>query len=940
MASYVDIKNKLKIEEYVTSNKIKLLCQIPVIDSQFEILVNDLKFKVNHLSLQKKPSADLITSLALVQIAIRYYQEGNFWRNFNRAINLEVSSTKQNYLGKIFLETICYYNMYDFRGLSGAVEKIKAHAFVMDYYLKGFFDFAYAYYENNLFRNLSDDIDLELQSLSSFIKDSVDNDVIVSGNSHTAKTYKLLKSTKHVFAFCDFSMIKSLFFPVLQWIDDFYYDNKIPSVSGNRMEWEFSKWCERINETKSHTRSTTKSRNYFRRPYLKVNVDQETASIVIPPQKFRKEDFCDTIRVTIESGDDTIAVEMNLYLSFGEYVSEEMRIPIKDIFADYEIVFGIKNEKSYSINQSNYRILNAHSESINRFCKGINALLVKRGINVKWESKTDVLDFYDGYLKWQFYSAEISENSICTVGSRMLTLVGEVSGEPVYDYPIRYFTVYDENGMKLTATRTHPEISFTVKRVKYPGTVLDINGKRYALKDIESLESVQHPQKADSLLVDVRLGELLAREDGRYQVKLDVPGEQRKTICEYCLLKRVRLSFDKPRYVYCREARLTVFRDGYEVLLDDSACRLDYQDEKSVDYQITLSADLEALNLKLIGDEDIYVLSVPIKLFKFGFSGSDFKITKEKIWYSHLRNLLYLILPGAQEVRVCLEHSDIRVECERLEKDLFRADISEIIRYIQNGNSIFYSIVIEYFDNKLRKLSLPEIIRRLYIEPYFILSYRDHQIDLNINRLDGEAELYLDVTTSDTGEMLVQRKRIRQGENILPELKPNTYYHLAPYTEEPDEFGFDTTVTKLKEKTGIAYDYLDLTNMSIMIHKVTFRKKTLLLKSLYFVSVNERIDQNQYIGYMYGKERETKQKHHLGKVLIKVKKVSEWISFSILCYSDEECVGYDPYYDIRFQRIIRHDNPYLNRSRDYKAFCELSAEDTEFFADIKKMRRY
>ena len=88
------------------------------------------------------PKEDLVLSLFLVQVAIRQYKEGKFWKVFNEQLELEISAAKQNYLGQIFIRTIQKYNLYELSkeeaNIQMYVENIKAHAFVANYYMKGF----------------------------------------------------------------------------------------------------------------------------------------------------------------------------------------------------------------------------------------------------------------------------------------------------------------------------------------------------------------------------------------------------------------------------------------------------------------------------------------------------------------------------------------------------------------------------------------------------------------------------------------------------------------------------------------------------------------------------------------------------------------------------------------------------------------------------------
>ena len=131
------------LEQKINNEGVKLLCQIPISEEEYEFLLKEIRFKVDHLYLKNDPSDDIITSAALTQIAMRCYKEGNFWDYFNKALGYYIPSVKQSYLGKIFICTIRKYNLLEIIGMGNYVENIKAHTFVPDNYLCPFFDFAH-----------------------------------------------------------------------------------------------------------------------------------------------------------------------------------------------------------------------------------------------------------------------------------------------------------------------------------------------------------------------------------------------------------------------------------------------------------------------------------------------------------------------------------------------------------------------------------------------------------------------------------------------------------------------------------------------------------------------------------------------------------------------------------------------------------------------------
>ena len=197
--------NEAMIEEQLKKHNYQLLGQIEVSDEQYNDLLSYMRVRARCIRSQTVVPPNLMVAMGLVQIAIRHYKEGRFWPCFLEQLGFDLPSSKTNYLGQIFYKTIQKYGLFcphkegtDFQ----YVEYIKAHAFVTNFYMQGFYDFAYAYYENNLFRQLTDDLSEDMESLSFFMETTLSSksDTITAGKAteKAAKSYRLLKSTRTV----------------------------------------------------------------------------------------------------------------------------------------------------------------------------------------------------------------------------------------------------------------------------------------------------------------------------------------------------------------------------------------------------------------------------------------------------------------------------------------------------------------------------------------------------------------------------------------------------------------------------------------------------------------------------------------------------------------------------------------------------------------------
>ena len=953
--------NESSIYTLLKENKYSLLGQIDVSDEDYAALLRFLRVRMSNLYYQASPPPSLMVSLALVQIAIRHYSEGRFWPCFKQQIGMDVSSTKTNYLGQIFYQTIRHYGLFCPRQDSNEtqyVECIKAHAFVTNYYMDGFFDFSDAFYENNLFREISDDIDEDLEDLSAFMETTLSdkNDRIAADldSKKAAKSYCLLKSTRTVFAQCDTPTIHAMFCPIVEMMDRYFYDTEIPRFPRDRFERGFSAWCESKSTREGSRRERTIGTRhlYSHKPYIYVDVERQRTELVIPPQKFRGDDCVGQASVELTSGGRSHSFPPELYRSFGIYISEELRIPVADIFDPYEITVQALAAKKYRIAASNYRIFNDNWANIERFSRGHNYILVKPGISTQMEQPEDLIDYTDTYDSWQYFSVMIHESSVFYVGSRPLSLIGEFSADPVFEKLIENMTVQDRNGRKLTAARSHPSVSFVVEKSRFRGTVLSVNERNYSIDTMTEKTCCDWPGDKGKVAVTVDLNQILPRDDGSYNVRLDVPGSSDQLICRYVLLRKVRFRFDKSRYRFDTEARLTITTDGHGLEIPDPEWQLLDEKEDSATYTFPLINPPENIIFDLIADQP-YRISIPLRIFGYGFSPNELRTQKDDhIWYTDLGESLYARIPGAVSADVYLDKDTSRAAAgTMLEPGLFRMDISEFRHQIQQDHTQpFHYLNIRYKDNCSRHMALPVIYRTVNIKPYFKLRMKNGMAYVDVD-IVGRGEVYLTVNDSDRNTV-IDHRHIQSGINYLPELEPEKLYCFFPTMEEEDEFGLDVEVTSLKPMLHIGIvDHDNLVNCRLPISGMMIDGVSRPLCYDYFVDLRRKINAYTYEGYVYGlklsehggydTDKDGRKKEvKLGKMRVYTDTSTEsQLHIALECFSKSEQEWMAPYYDTIDQAIIHFDNDLLDSEGAYERFIMLEESSTVFSVNVKKINK-
>ena len=953
--------------DILRENNFKLLGQIEISEKDYIELIEFVSAKVKNMYMPTIPNADLMLSLALVQIAIRRYQDGRFWPCFEEEIGYSVPSARLNYIGKIFYKTIKQYNLFIPRMDDGDfqyVEYIKAHAFITNYYMQGFYDFSYAYYENNLFRQLnSESIEEDFEDLSSFMETTLKNkndNIVETGSNKAAKSYKLLKSTRTTFAICDANTIRKLFLPILKLIDNYFYDDEIPQISKNRYEEGFIEWC-RIQDAKNNQKNekNTRTRKEFsHKPYISVDVDKEFSHIVIPPQKFRDEDCEGHATAIIEVNGYTENIELDVYKSFGLYITEEKHIPIPSIFDSIDITIKTLSEKHYHIPASNYRIFDRQWKYRNRFDIGYNYILVRHGVPTKWENSQDEIDSYDGYRNWNYCSAIINEESIFYVGNKPISIIGEFSAEPIFERKVEHFSAFNKEGNEIVVSREHPAVSFVVEKEKLNGSVLTVNNIKYSVETIKEKICYDWPEDKRKLAISVPLNVILPMEDKQYDVLLDVPGEGNKKLCSYLLVKKFDCRFNKPRYTYDATAMLKIIKGDCLFDITDESWEVESESEKSITYTIPLDMSSEKAELILyLYDE--YKITMPIRVFKYGFSETSMKSQRDEyIWYTELKETLYVKLPGAKSVSAYYGKLDMSTfEGILIAPDTFRIDISEFVRKINEDSQVTYHyITLEYEDNAKRRLGLPVIYRQTVIKPYFKL-FLDGEVPYIDVDIKGNSNVFVEIKTL-SGDMVVAKKPIANGKNTFPELSKDEYYNFQPFIEESGKFVFNTTREYMQPLSNVGCIDLDnLEKCELIIKTLSAEENILPLNYEYHLNLIKKEDEITYIGSLIGFKIESHSKNgraryekdsegkavrkKLGKVHAFVTRIEDELNVSLQVFSYDDEDWYSMYYDKSTKSLVHIDDPVLS-SKEIDRFIELDefSANTTFDIDISRIRKH
>lgn len=957
--------------ELLIENKYHLLGEIPVDDDEYKSLIEYTRRYLKAVSPSLGVRVDLRLSITLVQIAIREYKEGKYWSYFCEAIGETISLGKMNFCGKVFAATVGYYGLlYINREESNSqmyVENIKLHSIVTNYYMNGFFDFVYSYYEKNLLRQISDDIEDDLVSLSLFMKkmldENADSIVGIESNGRASKTYRLLKATRLLLANGDLETIKDVLLPILSIVDNFYYDSEMPN-DNSRFSNGFELWSQK--QEQSEVRSVERKENRLlasKKPYIHVDFDHMMSYLYVPSQKFRDSE-CDgeaTVKIIINGYEKSIDLE--IYKSFGLYLSEQICIPIPSPFDQVEVYIESNIEKKYRIIQSNYRILNKNYDCVNKLSKEKNILLVEKEVKVLFDQEDDCVDFSNEYGAFDFYAVNVSDESVIHIGNKSISLAGEYSEIPDFEEIVEDFELFDKENNKLVITRKHPTISFLVDENKLAGTVIVVNGNKIPITNIENKNTYYANQKGE-IAVIVTLEEVLSQTDGVFDIYIDIPNEKDKRIQKYVRLSKFEAGCSKRIYASSDEIYVWV-KHGH-----DSTWPLDEYVEMvgmvgNADQYKVNSDNIEIsevlFNMEL---NELLLLRLPVYLFKAGFSANNMSFKQpDYIWYTELQDTIYCEAPEVQEVRVYLNHEKNEyITGTNIGRGIFRIDISSIKqRILKNPYDVWAYLNVFCKGKRNRSFVVYSILRTIWVEPYFDLKKREGQLCFDLN-VQGNAKLVVDIEDEITKDKLVENLEIKTGITYLPELSENGLYGIFPRMIEEDEFGLSSnsfTMRCLYDQSYVGMD--NLVGYRLSIADLIYCDEKMKLSFDYFIDIREKIDNLTYEGNMYGLKKQVRTngakevkkgqyeygedgriiKKKFGKIRIHIIEEKEKsILIKLFTSTYEEDDGWiELYYDNTFNTLLHSNDRILDSHNGYGRFVFLEDEDTCFRIMKKKIRR-
>ncbi len=920
-----------KIIEKVKNGEVTLLGELMVTDIEYEQLVNYTKKKIDSLHIQTSATFDILLSVALVQIAIREYKEGNYWDCFSE-IFTDIPSNKKNYIGQVFYQTLKVYKLFTIEGEQASrmqyVENIKAHAFVPNNYLSDYFDFLFSFYDKNLLRTVPQDLNEDIEEFQEYLTDTLndsgDKIKVDSFGNKTSKSYKLLKATRIAMSRLDTTYVANLLKPHLEYIDNYYFDYQLPEKQG-RFEIGVNEWSKSvIAQFADKEKRKRKSGKWYtnRKPYYRLLDD--SFELIIPEQKFRTDEYNGSIYININ---DRELKNIDAYRAFGIIITEEIITDVGDIFAETKISISSLVKKEHFIPRKYYRIFDEEKNETEKLKSGYCYIAIKDSVKITFQyCKNQYIKNINNIAN--IYYVEIIETSVIYIDNIPLSLAGEFSVKTQYDFVSNEYLILDENGSTIQTTYKHPVVSFVVEKEHFETALIWCNQERFNINNPYTSVFFEMSNDCSKIGVSVDLNNLLEENDGYYRIFLDEPAKSKRVIEEYLFIKNLRCSTDKRRYTFCQEAQITISED-YQVIA------LNSNKNENGKYILKLNEAVKSANFDVIIDNKIYRMIIPINVLQFGFNGLLSCNRPDYIWHKDVSNNFNLILPGADRVWIYLNKDEANFIEGELLKGIFNFDISQFVNEIESNKYAWNYLNIKYIDNKERRMPLLRVLNTLWFSSFVLLQETDNVFIFT--EYYGVPDCFVKVIDYQTNNVIVERRNVvNYGKTYFPELDAESLYKIERYSVEGDDFGFSEDICHLNTifKIGVI-DFSDISNCKVVIDQILYKDQILELNYKYTIRDLIKLKSDVYVGKLTGKLKNTnkavREETIFHRVRIEIiEYTEEKIHFTLLLEDNLDWL--EPLYNCHCKCLNLEDS-------DSKAKYEfLFEEETEVIATLRRDR--
>ncbi len=945
MIKYTYDKMYNRFEKALTNNSKKILGDIVLTPRQYRYLLEIAKNRIKQLKRSGwNATYDLVIAVALVKIGAYQYESGNYWDKMQETLGIKLTTNDTTQLGVLFITTLEKHRLYIYVGNNQHknyyVVNILIHGIVPNDYLPDFFEFVYAFYELNLGRDTRDMRD-DLNTLLEFIKESIEHssrkDEVQLGRGRSAQVYRLRKTTKIAMVSFD-RRAKNMIRRIIKLIDTRYWEGSLPQKPSSRFTKQFLYWAntsERfIAATKQRSDQRSKGVTMFTSPYYHYNFHNDQFYLVIPAQKFRRNDITNEIHITIQSEFANKITKLAVYEIFGGYKSEEKKIQISvlELFSGIQITItsDVRRIKSFNLNLLDYICLDQDGIQMNRLKVGICHFVAKKDFILNSEDILEIRQFKN----YTLYFLSVNEETLHLLNGQPLDLSQSYKEGIQQKGLITGITASasDDNNTSnnIPVYNKPPKLIIKSNSEDFHGVGLLLNGQRYRITGyLVEWDAIIFPtlDGTEQFIAQIDFRNLLI-QDGRYEVIIDTPGLSKKTPFEFLYIDNFQYDFTDSPYFFSDIAVCNI-NTKYSIHAINGKYR------GNGIYLLSLTPEMQYAQFVINIDDDSYNLDITIPYFRWRTGDSSWRIDQDNsLWYRELGQDITIDLPYQDEIMIQLNRDSTKqiVECPRVSDGIYIFNINKFKNQIHDFRG-HYSL--DLIIDGVRREWLQILSKNKVAFALLTANYTKGEITGRFD-IQGEAPCVASIVHLDTQQKLVDNVTIEDGILHANQLFTQGKYRVMVYQIEDDVFGFGETRIQLYKKDLELVDPYDLSNVQILLNSVGIGVFVNRLENTYCIdNLNPTQSEGTYTGRVYILKNQQKIPYdELGVVRMIFRNIDDLTKAHILTKLDDEWV--DLMLDTHHKKLVLEEDTKIPKRTAYRIYKVLTPEDTTFRIQVRR----
>jgi hypothetical protein len=529
-ATLREIGNSLRNQ--VRVGNINLLSELNLELEEIELIRSSADRLIDS-ALKGRDTFDIQVAYFMMDIGMRFYDDGTYWTDFWNQVGIEQNQNKQSILGEFFKNTVTKYGLAvaETRGRP-YVNIILMHSFIPEKYSDYFFDFVQKYYRVVLKASVPEDLDSQLSVFEE-----------VFSKEHATDAYPELKSvhlivpTKLVLKKREF-YVQILAKIIKRMANDYEF---VDDVKLGIYEEPFKKWRQ-----KEKIRKKTKS-DINSPPTMRYDNENSELFMNIPPQIM---DPNDGLTCFVESSDGQILHRFNItqYSQFHNLISEERDIRLTWDPLD-RFVVRIGKRKIYDNENDGVIFFNKNGRKRSKVSLGFNTVIIPKGSEI--DIQTSDLAGGNNYAIKGFLMTR--GDKVCIRG-KMYIIEEEILESLHIISDSLDIECFDQDNNPYVAYSEHPILRLSLSSESKLRLKLSVGRSfhRISYDDVEDLSKdifVTQDEQANYLIDLSKKG--LSVENGIYSIRY-----RGRDVYKYVLLKDFKYNFEKELYESDEDSQL------------------------------------------------------------------------------------------------------------------------------------------------------------------------------------------------------------------------------------------------------------------------------------------------------------------------------------------------------------------------------------------------